>query len=148
VQDFAFVHLELTRGSDGDGNLGAITRGGGGGLNRGNNIHTLNHSTKDDMTSIQPRGLDGRDKELRSVRVLARVGHAQDTGTGVTELEVLVLKLGAINRLATSAVSSSEITLIGTKNQKKREGMRITKDLDVLGQEPKTSDFKYLLPES
>jgi len=97
VQDLVRLHLDLTRGSDRDGNLGAIARGRRGVLNRRDHIHALHNSAKHDVTSIQPGSLDSGDEELGSVRVLARVGHAQDTGTGVTELEVLVLKLGAIN---------------------------------------------------
>ena len=48
-------------------------------------------------------------KELRAVGVRAGVGHAQDAGAGVLELEVLVGELGAVDRLAAGAVVVGEI---------------------------------------
>jgi hypothetical protein len=40
-----------------------------------------------------------------NVRVGAGVGHGEDTGAGVLELEVLVLELLAVDGLATSALN-------------------------------------------
>ena len=60
-----------------------LTRGGGGRVNI--------------------RSRDGRDKKLRSVGVLAGVGHAEQTLAGVTDLEVLILELVTVDRLATGA---------------------------------------------
>ena len=52
---------------------------------------------------VNPRSRDGRDEELRSVGVLAGVGHAEQTLAGVTDLEVLILELVTVDRLATGA---------------------------------------------
>lgn len=52
---------------------------------------------------MNPRSRDGRDEELRSVGVLAGVGHAEQTLAGVTDLEVLILELVTVDRLATGA---------------------------------------------
>ena len=42
------------------------------------------------MTAVQPGGLLNGDEELRTVRVLAGVGHGQPSGAVMLELEVLV----------------------------------------------------------
>lgn len=62
------------------------------------------------MVVVKPVGNDGGDEELRAVGVLASVGHRKQTGAVVLELEVLVFKLLAVNRLATSAVVAREVT--------------------------------------
>lgn len=41
---------------------------------------------------VYARGNDGRDEELRAVRVLARIGHGEHALLGVLELKVLVLE--------------------------------------------------------
>ena len=46
--------------------------------------------TEDDVRVIEPRGDDGGDEELGAVGVLAGVGHGEDVGFAVLELEVLV----------------------------------------------------------
>jgi len=50
-------------------------------------------------------------KYLRSVGVLASVGHRDDTGAGVVELEVLILEIMAPNRLSSSSIATSEVAL-------------------------------------
>lgn len=44
------------------------------------------------MGTIEPRGNDGGDEELRTVGVLSSVSHGEDTRLGVLELEVLIYK--------------------------------------------------------
>ena len=46
--------------------------------------------TEDDVGTIEPRGNDRGDEELRAVGVLSGVSHGKDTGLGVLELEVLI----------------------------------------------------------
>jgi hypothetical protein len=46
--------------------------------------------TKDDVCAVEPRSHDSGDEELRAVRVLTSIGHGEDTGLGVLELEVLI----------------------------------------------------------
>lgn len=46
-------------------------------------------------------------KKWQCVRVLAGIGHGQETGLGVLQLEVLVLELLAVDGLATGALSST-----------------------------------------
>jgi hypothetical protein len=53
------------------------------------------------MVSVHPKRWRGA-----NVRVGAGVGHGEDTGAGVLELEVLVLELLAVDGLATGALSS------------------------------------------
>jgi len=50
-----------------------------------------------------------RNKELAAVRPWPRIGHAEIKGCLVLELEVLVLKLGAVYGLATATVEIREI---------------------------------------
>lgn len=67
------------------------------------------------MLAIEPRSLDGAEEELRAVGAWASVGHGEDTRAGVLKLEVLVLELVAVDRLATSAIVVGEVTTL-TKN--------------------------------
>jgi hypothetical protein len=58
-----------------------------------NGTHSRLNPAKDCMFSIEPRRRRKRDKELRSIRVWARVGHAQDAGARVLQTWIdLVLK--------------------------------------------------------
>lgn len=77
---------------------------------------------EDDVATVQPRGDDGSDKELRAVaienrlvycrevqdhrdlRVGASVSHGQQTGLVVLELEVLVAELLAVDGLAAGSL--------------------------------------------
>jgi len=65
---------------------------------------------KDDVLSVQPAGDNSGDEELRAVCVGAGVGHGEQAGLGVLELEVLVLELLAVDGLATGAVATGEVT--------------------------------------
>ena len=56
-----------------------------------------------DRKGDAPLGLDGAEEELRAVGVGASVGHREDAGASVLVDEVLVGKLGAVDRLAASA---------------------------------------------
>lgn len=75
-------------------------------------VHTLDDATEDDVTVIQPGGLHGGDEELGSVGVRAGVGHRHDSGAGVSQDEVLILELVAIDGLATGAVVVLEVTTL------------------------------------
>lgn len=60
--------------------------------------------------AVQPGSLDGAQEELGSVGTWTSIGHGEDTGASVLELEVLVLELVAVDGLATGAVVVSEVT--------------------------------------
>lgn len=109
VDNLVGLHLELARGGNGDGRRGAVAGGSGGVLNGSDHLHALHNSAENNVAVIQPGGLDSGNEELGSVGVLAGVGHAQDSGAGVAKLEVLVLKLVSIDRLAASSVAVSEV---------------------------------------
>ena len=49
------------------------------------------------MGTIEPRGNDRGDEELRAVGVLSGVGHGEHAGLGVLQLEVLVLEAVAVD---------------------------------------------------
>lgn len=93
---------------------------------------------EDDVTAVEPRGDDGGDEELRAVAVLSRqylrqenampqgrsrnlrvgagVGHGEEEGLVVGELEVLVGELLTVDGLATSALSKGKAVSIVTEH--------------------------------
>ena len=77
-----------------------------GSLNRPNDPHGLlvSNLAEDDVLAIQPRGDDGGDEELRAVGVGAGIGHREEAGLGVSELEVLVFELLAVDGFAAGAL--------------------------------------------
>lgn len=101
----------MTTVSD-DDLLGGSTGTTANGLNSLDNIHTTGDLTEDDMLTIQPAGDDGGDEELATVGVGTSIGHGQETGSIVSELEVLIGKLGTIDGLATGSVSSGKVTTL------------------------------------
>ena len=78
--------------------------------------------TEDDVGTIEPRGGDSGDEELRAVGVLASVGHRELTGTGVLDPEVLVVELLAPDGPATGAIVTGEVTALAheLRNTKQR----------------------------
>lgn len=76
---------------------GLVTRVSVGGLNLTNDVHTADHLSEDNVTSVQPAGLLRRDKELASVGVLSSVGHRQPTSAVVLQLKVLIGKAFSVD---------------------------------------------------
>jgi hypothetical protein len=64
------------------------------------------------VATIEPRGDDGGDEELRAVGVGASVSHGQQTRLGVLPLDLLIAELLAVDGLATSAVATGEVTTL------------------------------------
>lgn len=62
------------------------------------------------MLAVEPLGLGRADEELRSVGPGTSVGHGQNSRSGVLLDEVLIGELGAVDRLASGAVSGGEVT--------------------------------------
>lgn len=78
-----------------------------------NDIHALDHGSKDNVFAIQPRSPLRTDEELRAVGAGASVGHGEDAGAGVLEGEVLVLELGAVvDGFASSTVSLRKVAAL------------------------------------
>lgn len=99
------ARLELTAVGDDDRGERAVLAVGAGALNLGDDVHTLDDAAEDDVLAIEPRSLDGGQEELRAVGVGTSVGHREEAGASVLLDEVLVLELGAVDRLATSSVA-------------------------------------------
>jgi hypothetical protein len=114
------LRLQLARLLDGD-RLGGLSGLGADLLNGIDNVKTLDNLAEDDVLAVQPGGLDGADEELRAVamgllerhrrldivnvRSGAGVGHGEDTGASVLQVEVLVLELLAVDGLTTGALA-------------------------------------------
>lgn len=64
------------------------------------------------MLSVEPTGFGTGDKELTAVSVGASIRHGKYTGLGMSQLEVLVFKSGAVDRFAAGAVMVGEITTL------------------------------------
>lgn len=98
------------------------------------NVQARDHAAEDHVAAVQPRGLDRADEELATIRVGARVGHAENASARVAtasniiksvsaslsqaasranyvQLEVLVVKLGSVDAFAAHAVEIREVSL-------------------------------------
>jgi len=64
------------------------------------------------VLAVEPGGLGGADEELGAVGVGTSVGHGEDAGAVVLELEVLILELVAVDGLSSSAVVVGEVTAL------------------------------------
>jgi len=67
---------------------------------------------KDDVLAVQPGGDNGGDEELRTVGIGTGIGHGEHTRLGMGLLEVLVCELLTVDRLATRAISTSEVATL------------------------------------
>jgi len=106
--------LELTAVNNSDF-LGAFSGLGSIGFNLFDDIHALNNLSEDDVLAIQPGCLGSANKELGSVGVGSSIGHAQDSRSGVLQLEVLVFELVAVDGLAPGSVVVGEVTALAHK---------------------------------
>lgn len=79
-------------------------------LNLLDNVHALNDGAKDNMTIVEPGSFDGCNEELGAVGVGAGIGHRHNTGAGMLQGEVLILKLVAVDGLAAGTVVVGEIS--------------------------------------
>jgi len=75
-------------------------------------VHTLDDLAENDVLAVQPRGLGGAQEELGTVGVGSGVGHGQDAGSGVLQLEVFVGELGSVDGFAASAVVVGKIAAL------------------------------------
>ena len=91
--------LILNRAAAGPAGLDALDDADGGGV-------AVGHLAEDDVAAVEPGGDDGGDEELGAVGVGPRVGHAEEEGLVVGELEVLVGELLAVDGFAARALKS------------------------------------------
>ena len=74
------------------------------GYHEGLKLTSINNLSKDSVLAVKMRGRSKRDEELRAVRILAGIGHAERALAGVLEgRHKLILELAAVNRLAATA---------------------------------------------
>jgi hypothetical protein len=105
------INLNGAGRSDGDGLLWLTARAAVA-FNLGDNVHSLDDLTEDDVLAIEPAGDNSGDEELRTVGVRSSVSHAQKTGLGVLLLEVLIRELLAVDGLSTGTVTAGEVTAL------------------------------------
>jgi hypothetical protein len=111
LKPLLLVHRQLA--GLGDGHL--LGRGAGlgaDGLDRLDDVHAVDNDAEHDVLAVEPRGLDGAEEELGAVGARAGVGHGQDAGAGVLELEVLIRELGAVDGLAAGASAVGEVAAL------------------------------------
>jgi len=101
----------LTGVSDGDF-LGAFSGLGSIGLDLLDDIHAFDNLSKDNVFTVQPGSFGSTDEELAAIGVGSSVGHAENSGSGVLQLKVLVLELITVDRLAPSSVVVGEVTAL------------------------------------
>ena len=81
-------------------------------FDRLDDIHSFDNRSEDTMLSIKPGCLSGTEEELGSVGVGSSVGHREDSGTSVLQLEVLILELVSVDGLSSSSVVVCEVSAL------------------------------------
>jgi len=82
------------------------------GFARGDNVHTFEDATEDDMSAVQRWRRSGGDEELRTVRVRSAVRHGENARGVVRYAKRFVVKCFAVNALATLAVLQGKIATL------------------------------------
>lgn len=75
-------------------------------------IHAFPHPAESHVFEVQVFGFLQGDEELRVVCVTASIGHGQYARACVPNIEVLVLKLAAIDGLASCAITVGDVTTL------------------------------------
>jgi hypothetical protein len=104
------LNLELAALRDGAVLAGAVLRPRADALHLPDDIHTIYDLPKHHVPPVQPLRLGGADEELRAVGARAGVSHGEDARRGVLELEVLIVKLCAVDALAARAVACTPVS--------------------------------------
>lgn len=78
----------------------------------GNDVHAVRYRAEDNVSAVEPRGLDSADEELGAVGVWTSVGHGEGARAKVLELEVFVSKLFAVDGFTASASAVGEVTAL------------------------------------
>ena len=81
-------------------------------LEGADDIHALGDLAKDDVLSVEPSGDDSGHEKLRAVGSGASVGHGQQTGAVVLQLEVLIGKLLSVDGLSSGTVTLEKQAMV------------------------------------
>ena len=130
VLSVILIILELTAGGNSDLGRGfAALRAVA--LNCLHNVHALGDRAEHDVRAVKPGGLSSAEKELGAVCAWSSVGHGEDTGTGVLELEVLIIEFITVDGLAAGTVLIGEVTTLAheTGDDAVEGGLGVTKAL-------------------
>jgi hypothetical protein len=95
--------------------LAATTRTRSDRLDGLDDVHASGDFAEDAVLAVKVGRVDGGDEELGAVGVGAGVSHGEKPRLVMSQGEVLVVKLVAIDGLTTGSVSSSEITSLQHK---------------------------------
>lgn len=75
-------------------------------------IHSILDPPESDVFEVEVLGFLQGDEELRAVRVTPAIGHWQNARTCVPNVEVLVLKLAAVDGLASGSITVGDVTTL------------------------------------
>ena len=75
-------------------------------------VHAAPHPAERHVFEVQVLGFLQGDEELRVVGVPSSVGHGQDARARVSHVEVLVLKLAAVDRLSSRPVAVGDVAAL------------------------------------
>lgn len=87
-------------------------------------FHALSNPAKSHMLEVQVFGLFQCDEELRIVGIATAVCHGQDAWTRVTDVEVLILELGAIDGFPACAVAVGDVAALWEPGKTLVNGMK------------------------
>ena len=107
--------LQLTAVGDDDRRLGHVAAASGNVVHVLQHLGTVNKLAEHNVLAIEVGRVRGAHEELTAVGVGAGVGHGQAAETGVhtsLALEGLVLELGTVDGLTTSAVAAGEVAAL------------------------------------
>ena len=79
------------------------------------NIHAFNNLSKHNVLAIKPGGLGSTNEKLRTIGVGSGIGHTQNSGTGVSELEIFIFEFVSIDGFSTGSIMIGKISSLTHK---------------------------------
>ena len=79
------------------------------------NIHAFNNLSKHNVLAIKPGGLGSTNEKLRTIGIGSSIGHAQNSGSSMSKLEILVFKLVSIDGFSTGSIVVGKISSLTHK---------------------------------
>jgi len=106
------VALQFSALRDDNGQLGLAVGADGNVFDLADGQHAIDDLAKYHMLVVQPVASVASDEKLAAIRVGTRIGHGEQARPGVLEIEILVIKLVAVDRDAACAIPFDEISAL------------------------------------